>query len=343
MVGAIDNAVGEVKETGGIADRRPAELPHGGPRRRKCGAAAVPMRAAAAQMRAAGAQMRAAAALPAARTISLHGDRGGPADQARPTAGAGRSGDRVLRVRGLVCAAHLRPLDRRRLLRRGPEADLNLTRLLLLGLRDRDLQHAALEARRHLIRIDALGQRERAGEGAERALQAVVALLLLVLDRPLPGDREHAVLHLNGHVLLTHAGEIGADEVVIGGLHQIHRGDPPPRGGATLGSPARARLVKEGVEESVHLVLDRVELRDGLPADECHSKPPWDLEGLFTPSNRSQSRLVKFFRLRLWRATRLAPTRGGFRSAPLGAGRGRTQLPERAALDLAHPLAAQPE
>src|SRR3954465_10331270 len=55
-------------------------------------------------------------------------------------------------------------------LRRVADADRDLARLALLGLRDLDLEHAAVEARGHGLGVDALGQREGARERAERAL-----------------------------------------------------------------------------------------------------------------------------------------------------------------------------
>src|SRR4051812_44129008 len=80
-------------------------------------------------------------------------------------------------------------------------------RLALLGLRDADLEHPAVEARRHGVGVDALGQGQRAGEGAERALHAVEALLaLLVLGLALARDGQRAVLELDLDVLLRHAG-----------------------------------------------------------------------------------------------------------------------------------------
>ena len=61
-----------------------------------------------------------------------------------------------------------------------------------LGLRDADLEHAAVEARRHGVAVDALGQRQRAGERAERALHAVEALLALPRARPCAHRRRSA-------------------------------------------------------------------------------------------------------------------------------------------------------
>src|SRR5690349_2151380 len=50
-----------------------------------------------------------------------------------------------------------------------PDADGHLARLALLGLGDADLEHAAVERGRYGVGVDALGQRQRAGERPERA------------------------------------------------------------------------------------------------------------------------------------------------------------------------------
>src|SRR5215211_4465236 len=63
-------------------------------------------------------------------------------------------------------------------LRRVADADRDLARLALLGLRDPHLEHAAVEAGRDGLGVDALGQRQRARERPERALDAVVAVLV---------------------------------------------------------------------------------------------------------------------------------------------------------------------
>src|SRR3954447_21256822 len=104
-----------------------------------------------------------------------------------PGCGASRAGRREARRRGL----RGRALDRGRLL----AADRDAARLARLGLGDADLEHAAVEARGHRLGVDALRQRERAREGAERALHARVALVLAGLDDlALTRDREHGVL-----------------------------------------------------------------------------------------------------------------------------------------------------
>src|SRR5690242_4681692 len=75
------------------------------------------------------------------------------------------------------------------------EGDLDLPGLFLFGFGDSDLEHAAVEVGLHRIGVDAVGEGERAGEVAKRALDPVVALLVLfVLGFALAGDGEHVVL-----------------------------------------------------------------------------------------------------------------------------------------------------
>src|SRR5579862_3838968 len=101
----------------------------------------------------------------------------------------------------------------------GAEGYLDGLGLLLLGLGDADLKYAAVEMGLDAVGIDALGQCQRPGERAERPLESVVALLLvLVLGLALAGDRQHVVLKLNVHVAVGQSGEIGAQDVVVGGL-----------------------------------------------------------------------------------------------------------------------------
>ena len=74
---------------------------------------------------------------------------------------------------------------------------------------------------------------------------------------------EHVVLELHADVLVGQAWEISAQHVVLAGLDQIHRRDPSAARAAAAGW---ARLVKEGVKQPVHLVLDGAHLSDRLPA-----------------------------------------------------------------------------
>jgi hypothetical protein len=93
-----------------------------------------------------------------------------------------------------------------------------------------------------------------------------------LLKRALTCDRQHVVLELNRHVPLWHSRKIGTRQVMISHLNEIHRGHPAAR--SWLRYTGRARVVEEGVKESIHLVLNRVQLGDGLPTDERHLLPP---------------------------------------------------------------------
>src|SRR3954471_22219889 len=146
--------------------------------------------------------------------------------------------------------------------------DGDLARLALLGLRDPDLEHAAVELGADRLGVDALRQRQRAREGAEGALHAVEALLaVLVLGLALAGDGQRAVLELDVDVVLAHAGEIGAEDEVLAGLDEVHRRHPAAQ---DVPTGAVRRRVEHGVEETVHLALQRVDLAERLPADDGH-------------------------------------------------------------------------
>src|SRR5690348_6002386 len=89
----------------------------------------------------------------------------------------------------------------------GAEGDLDLPAFLLFGLGDPDLEHAAVKVGLHSVWVDAVGEGERAGKAAERALEPVVALLVVfVLDGALAGDGEHVVLELDVDVVVGEAG-----------------------------------------------------------------------------------------------------------------------------------------
>src|SRR5215204_748593 len=165
--------------------------------------------------------------------------------------------------------------------------DRDLARLALLGLRDADLEHATVEVGGDRLGVGALRQRQRAREGAERALHAVEALLLvLVLGLALARDGERAVLELDVHVLLGHAGEVGAEDEVVPGLDEVHGRHPA----AHDGPGGARRLVEHGVEQAVHLALQRVELAERLPADDGHQT--------FLPSrNGSMDQLVPEYKI----------------------------------------------
>src|SRR3954454_18074253 len=129
--------------------------------------------------------------------------------------------------------------------------NLDPARLALLGLRDRHLEDAVVEGGPDLVGIDTVGQRQRAAELAERALEPEEALFLaLVLCLPLARDRQRAVVELDRDVLLLHARQIRLEQVVVVGLDQVHLGNPPLRHGRLL--------LPERVEEPVELSRERL-------------------------------------------------------------------------------------
>src|SRR5579884_1626987 len=163
-------------------------------------------------------------------------------------AGLGRA-----RLRGL------RALDRLGLT---AQRDLDLARLMLLGLGDPHLEHPVLEAGLDAVGVHALGQRQRARERAERTLDPVIALVaLLVLGLALARDRQDVVLELDLYVALGQAGQIGPEYEVILGLDDVHGGNPAARDRLAT-AVARRRRIEERVEQPVHLVLHGLELAD---------------------------------------------------------------------------------
>src|SRR4051812_21335902 len=76
--------------------------------------------------------------------------------------------------------------------------DLDPARLALLRLRDPNIEHAIVERRIDLVRIDALRQRQRPAELAERPLETEEPLLLaLVVGLALAADRQRPVVELD--------------------------------------------------------------------------------------------------------------------------------------------------
>src|SRR2546421_3250885 len=130
-------------------------------------------------------------------------------------------------------------------------ADLHPARLALLRLRDPHLEDALVELGAHPLRVDAVGQRQRAAEPAGGALHAIPAsLLLLVLRAALARDRQGVVPDLDRHVVLAEPREVGLEDEVIVRLDQVHRRHP------ALG--VGVALVEKGVEEAVDLVRERL-------------------------------------------------------------------------------------
>ena len=84
-----------------------------------------------------------------------------------------------------------------------------------------------------------------------------VALLVgdEVLPERLDDERTVPLAPVGMEVLLRHPRQVGLEDEVVVGLHQVHRGHPPA--GPQL---VPAAVAEEGVEEAVELRLKRVEL-----------------------------------------------------------------------------------
>src|SRR5690606_34856574 len=115
---------------------------------------------------------------------------------------------------------------------RSRSLDLDGDRLLGrggLGLGDVHAQYAILALGANALRIDALRQREGAGERAVEALDADLALvLLLLLVTALATDGEHALLVGDLHVLLLDLWQLHLDQVL--GIGLAHIGQRTPLG-----------------------------------------------------------------------------------------------------------------
>src|SRR5581483_2016716 len=88
---------------------------------------------------------------------------------------------------------------------------------LHLGLlRDGHLEHAIGLLRRDGLGVRALGQREATQEGARGALDALVAILRVLLFRAsLTADRQHALLGRDVDILRLDAGDIRQDDEAV--------------------------------------------------------------------------------------------------------------------------------
>jgi hypothetical protein len=82
-------------------------------------------------------------------------------------------------------------------------ADLDLPRLGALRLRQGQAEDAVGEPRRDLVRIDLVGEPERAGELARAELAEVPALVAPARALPPGGDRQHAAIDIDPDVLLA--------------------------------------------------------------------------------------------------------------------------------------------
>src|SRR4051794_39866521 len=106
----------------------------------------------------------------------------------------------------------------------GGARDLDLAGVHLLRLRDVDLVGAFLVGRLDRVLGDTLREPDRAGEGAEAALEAVVALLRdLRAPLALGADRQRAVLDLDRDLVLGHAGKVEREDELRVGLPGVER------------------------------------------------------------------------------------------------------------------------
>src|SRR5215207_10193633 len=130
--------------------------------------------------------------------------------------------------------------------------------LLLLRFRQRDREHAVLKPGLNLLRLDRIRNPEAALEGAVRALDKVVVLLLVrTLGLLLPPDREHVIVERHLDVVLSDAGQLGADFQLLVGFAHIDVGHQRPAlatlalaGGHTEGA------AQDIIEQAVHLAVE---------------------------------------------------------------------------------------
>src|SRR5262249_39363744 len=86
-----------------------------------------------------------------------------------------------------------------------------------------------------------------------------------------PRDRQHVVLELDLHVLLAHPGQVGPQDEMVILLDQVHRRGPAARRAVVAGSGLR---IEERAEQPAPVLLERLQLPDGLPSYKCHRLPP---------------------------------------------------------------------
>src|SRR5690606_16561934 len=103
----------------------------------------------------------------------------------------------------------------------------DLARLHLLGLRQRQLEHAVAVARLHRLLVDLRAETQAAHVAsiAHLAPQVLLAFLALLIGFALGRDREQSVLERHVDVFLAHARQIGTDHVLVLALLDIHRGN----------------------------------------------------------------------------------------------------------------------
>lgn len=121
--------------------------------------------------------------------------------------------------------------------------------------RDRDGEDAVLEIGPDGRRVNRVRQGEGPREAAVPALDAVEANVLGVAGPPLAPEGELAVLDLDLDVVAREAGDLGGDDVAVGGLVDVHQRHP-------------SGLV--GAGEAVDALVQRKQILQRVPAREGH-------------------------------------------------------------------------
>src|ERR1017187_6667479 len=112
--------------------------------------------------------------------------------------------------------------------------DLDLPRLGGFLLGQRHGEHAILEVRRDVLRIEGIGHREAAYETAVAALDAVIAFFgVFLAELALARNGQRLVLHANVNVLQIDVRQIGFQHQFVLGLVDVH-GRRPRTVGARL-------------------------------------------------------------------------------------------------------------
>src|SRR5919201_2319093 len=143
----------------------------------------------------------------------------------------------------------------------GGRADLDALRLRLLRLLHVDLEDSVLVVRRDVALGDALRHADGARERPVAPLEAVEAILGLLLRSLARGtDGQRAVVELDRDVVLGDARQVnGVDDLVLC-LPHVERGNPSLIGAAVP--------LEEAVHETTHLALKRGDLAEGLPTNQ---------------------------------------------------------------------------
>src|SRR5262249_29393520 len=126
---------------------------------------------------------------------------------------------------------------------------------------NRDLEHAVVVGGRDLALADALREADGAGERAEAALEAVVALprdLLAALA--LGADGERAVLDLDRDLVPRHAGQVERVDDRVVRLPCVERRHPGLRRAAVA--------LEEPVHQAREFVVNRSGLAKRVPANQ---------------------------------------------------------------------------